>query len=85
MAEVSVNHRPRRRGHSRFGVERYLCGPFDLLAVVFIGRYQYRPLHLFGGLGVGLTTIGAVIELYLFAEKLDGANRLSAMETLPPT
>jgi glycosyltransferase involved in cell wall biosynthesis len=72
VAEIPVNHRPRRHGRSRFGVERYLRGPFDLLAVVFIGRYQYRPLHLFGGLGVGLTMIGAVIELYLFAEKLAG-------------
>jgi dolichol-phosphate mannosyltransferase len=72
VAEVAVNHRPRRHGRSRFGVERYLRGPFDLLTVVFIGRYQYRPLHLFGGLGVGLTMIGAVIELYLLAEKLAG-------------
>lgn len=72
VAEVSVNHRPRRHGRSRFGTERYLRGALDLLAVVFVGRYEYRPLHLFGGLGIGLTLIGLVIELYLAIVKLSG-------------
>jgi dolichol-phosphate mannosyltransferase len=72
VAEVPVNHRPRRHGRSRFGIERYLRGALDLLTVVFIGRYQYRPLHLFGGVGLGLTVIGALIELYLLAVKIAG-------------
>jgi glycosyltransferase involved in cell wall biosynthesis len=72
VAEVPVNHRPRRHGRSRFGVERYLRGALDLLTVVFIGRYQYRPLHLFGGVGLGFTVIGALIELYLLVVKVAG-------------
>jgi len=72
VAEIPVNHRPRRHGRSRFGLERYLRGAFDLLTVVFIGRYQNRPLHLFGSLGLGLTLVGAMIELYLLVEKLAG-------------
>src|SRR5207253_11193393 len=50
IAELPVNHRPREHGRSRYGVERYLRGFLDLLTVSFIGRYRYRPLHLFGGL-----------------------------------
>jgi len=72
VAEVPVNHRPRRHGKSRFGVERYLRGALDLLAVVFVGRYEYRPLHLFGGLGLGLTVAGFAISLYLTILKLTG-------------
>lgn len=72
VIEVPVNHRPRRHGRSRFGFERYLRGALDLLTVVFIGRYQYRPLHLFGGLGLGLTAIGTVLALYLTAVKIGG-------------
>ncbi|HVY79143.1 MAG TPA: glycosyltransferase family 2 protein [Solirubrobacterales bacterium] len=72
VAEVPVNHRPRRHGRSRFGLERYLRGALDLLTVVFLGRYQDRPLHLFGGLGLFLTSIGAVIELYLLVVKIAG-------------
>lgn len=73
VAELPVNHRPRMHGRSRFGVERYLRGALDLLTVVFIGRYQHRPLHLFGGLGIGLAAIGFVLGLYLTALKIGGA------------
>jgi glycosyltransferase involved in cell wall biosynthesis len=65
IAEIPVNHRPRRHGRSRYGPERYLRGFFDLLSVTFMGRYRYRPLHLFGGLGVLMGAVGFVILLYL--------------------
>ena len=51
VAEIPVNHRARQHGRSRYGPERYLRGFFDLLSVTFMGRYRYRPLHLFGGIG----------------------------------
>ena len=72
VSEVPVNHRPRRHGKSRFGLERYLRGGLDLLAVVFMGRYEYRPLHLFGGLGLSLTAAGFAISVYLTLLKLTG-------------
>jgi glycosyltransferase involved in cell wall biosynthesis len=72
VAEVPVNHRPRRYGRSRFGTERYLRGALDLLTVVFIGRYEYRPLHLFGGVGIVLTLIGTVLGIYLAILKITG-------------
>ncbi len=58
IAELPVNHRPRSHGRSRYGVERYLRGFFDLLSVSFLGRYGHRPLHLFGGLGLLLGLSG---------------------------
>ena len=40
------------------------CGaPSDLLTVSFLGRYQHRPLHLFGGIGLFLTLAGLAIEV----------------------
>ena len=72
VAEVPVNHRPRNHGRSRYGVERYLRGFFDLLTVTFMGRYRYRPLHLFGGVGLLLGSIGFVLLAYLTALKLTG-------------
>jgi glycosyltransferase involved in cell wall biosynthesis len=73
VAEIQVNHRRRVNGKSRFGLERYLRSPFDLLTIVFMGRYRYRPLHLFGGVGLGLGLTGSVILFYLSMEKLEGA------------
>jgi glycosyltransferase involved in cell wall biosynthesis len=73
VAELPVNHRPRTNGQSRFGIERYLRAPFDLLTIVFMGRYRQRPLHLFGGLGVTASLAGGAILAYLTALKIGGA------------
>jgi glycosyltransferase involved in cell wall biosynthesis len=73
VTEIPVNHRPRANGHSRFGIERYLRAPFDLLTIVFMGRYRYRPLHMFGGVGLTLGLAGAAILSYLTIVKIGGA------------
>ncbi len=72
VAELPVNHRPRAHGRSRFGLERYVRGALDLLTVMFIGRYQHRPLHLFGGVGIALTLVGLVVLVYLTILKISG-------------
>jgi dolichol-phosphate mannosyltransferase len=73
VAEVPVNHRPREHGGSRYGLERYVRGAFDLLTVTFLGRYRTRPLHLFGGLGLALGALGSGVLVYLTVLKLAGA------------
>jgi dolichol-phosphate mannosyltransferase len=72
VTEIAVNHRPREHGRSRYGPERYVRGFLDLLTVTFMGRYRHRPLHLFGGLGLVLSTIGGAILVYLTIVKLSG-------------
>jgi glycosyltransferase involved in cell wall biosynthesis len=71
-AEIPVNHRPRVHGRSRYGFERYARGFFDLLTVAYLGRYRFRPLHFFGGIGMALGAVGSVILLYLTALKIGG-------------
>ena len=73
VAEISVNHRAREHGRSRYGLSRYLRGFFDLLSVTFMGRYRHRPLHLFGGLGLFVGFVGSLILLYLTVIKIGGA------------
>ncbi|HET7857505.1 MAG TPA: glycosyltransferase family 2 protein [Gaiellaceae bacterium] len=72
VAELPVNHRPRPHGRSRYGLERYVRGFLDLLTVSFMGRYRHRPLHLFGGLGLVLGTLGTAILVYLTVLKATG-------------
>ena len=72
VAELPVNHRPRKHGSSRYGLERYLRGFLDLLTVTFMGRYRHRPLHLFGGLGLVLGVLGTAILVYLTVLKALG-------------
>jgi glycosyltransferase involved in cell wall biosynthesis len=73
IAELAVNHRPRAVGRSRYGLERYARGLFDLVTVWFLGRYRSRPLHLFGALGAAFGLAGLAICGYLTVTKLLGA------------
>jgi glycosyltransferase involved in cell wall biosynthesis len=72
--EIAVNHRERAVGSSRYGLERYVRGFFDLLTVAYLGRYRHRPLHFFGGIGMLLGGAGSVTLLYLTAIKIGGAS-----------
>lgn len=67
VTEIKVHHRPRRFGRSKFGVSRFAVGFFDLLTVLFLTQYTWRPLHLFGSLGLLSFLGGTVINAYLTA------------------
>ncbi len=63
--EKTVNHRARKHGHSKYGLARFFRGYTDLITVLFLGRYSYRPLHFFGGIGTLLSLSGFAINMYL--------------------
>ncbi|MBX9790311.1 MAG: glycosyltransferase family 2 protein [Pirellulales bacterium] len=61
VGEVVVEHRPRRFGHSKYGMRRFLKGLFDLATVKFVTTYGERPQHLFGTAGLVAATIGIAL------------------------
>ena len=65
ITEEVVNHRPRTRGRSKYGISRTVRVVLDLLTVKFLLSYATRPLHVFGTIGFGLGSLGAVILLVL--------------------
>jgi len=65
IGEKIVNHRPRKHGYSKYGLARFFRGYTDLITVLFLGRYSYRPLHFFGGIGTFLSFVGFLITAYL--------------------
>ena len=65
ITEKIVKHRERSFGVSKYGGKRIMKGFFDLLTVIFLGKYLNRPLHFFGKLGILFLFIGVVINLYL--------------------
>lgn len=67
VAELPVEHRPRRFGRSKFGAGRFASGFFDLLTVLFLTQYTRRPLHLFGWFGLLSLGLGTLINAYLSA------------------
>lgn len=70
VAEIPVNHRPRRRGQSKYGLGRTFRVLLDLLTVKFLAEYSTRPGHLFGLLGLGAVAAGSLVTAYLVVLKL---------------
>jgi glycosyltransferase involved in cell wall biosynthesis len=70
LAEVEVNHRPRRRGTSKYGLGRTVPVLLDLFTVKFLGAYGTRPAHLFGRMGLVCGGAGFMVLAYLSYVKL---------------
>jgi len=69
VTELEVNHRPRKYGKTKYGFSRSR-GMLDLLTVVFLSKYNRRPLHLFGLIGFWSFSLGFCITLYLIVLRL---------------
>jgi glycosyltransferase involved in cell wall biosynthesis len=67
VGEIEVKHRARKFGSSKYGLARFIKGLLDLVTVRFLTRFGQRPLHVMGGCGLGLFTLGAVGLVYLAA------------------
>jgi len=59
VTELEVNHRPRLRGASKYGLARTFKVVLDLLTVKFMGDFITKPIYLFGG--VSLALLGAAV------------------------
>ncbi len=63
ITEVSVNHRLRNSGKSKYGCSRFLTGLLDILTMKLIIDFTNRPSHLFGYVALGMIVIGIFSEL----------------------
>jgi len=70
IGEKVVQHQARKYGKTKFGLNRFLNGPLDLLSVVFMGRFGKKPMHLFGALGTLMFFIGFLFSFYIGIDKL---------------
>lgn len=70
IGEKVVKHSERKYGVTKFGIERFVRGPLDLLSVMFISRFVKRPMHFFGILGIIMMFIGFLASLWLGIQKI---------------
>lgn len=70
IGEKVVEHRARKYGRTKFGLERFINGFLDLASITFVSKYGKRPMHFFGIWGTLWFLIGFGISLYLIISKL---------------
>jgi glycosyltransferase involved in cell wall biosynthesis len=70
IGEKVVEHRARKYGRTKFGLERFINGFLDLASITFVGKYGKRPMHFFGTWGTFFFLLGFGMSLYLVISKL---------------
>jgi len=70
IGEKVVQHRARKYGSTKFGLERFLNGFLDLLSITFVHRFSKAPMHFFGAFGTLSFMAGTLMTLYLISQKV---------------
>lgn len=70
VTELPVNHRPRTKGVSKYGIMRTFKVLLDLLTVKFMDAYMAKPIYLFGGGGIVMGALGALFAGVTLYKKL---------------
>lgn len=70
IGEKVVEHRARKYGVTKYGLDRFMKGYLDLLTIGFITRFGKSPMHLFGFLGTLMFLVGFTMAGYLGVKKL---------------
>jgi glycosyltransferase involved in cell wall biosynthesis len=75
IGEKIVEHRARKYGSTKFGLERFVNGFLDLLSITFVTRFKKKPMHFFGSMGILSFLLGFFITFWLSVEKMYKAPR----------
>jgi glycosyltransferase involved in cell wall biosynthesis len=74
IGEKAVTHYERKYGVSKFGLERFIRGPLDLMSVMFMTRFVKRPMHFFGVLGIIMVILGIAATIWIGIQKMIDLN-----------
>lgn len=81
IGEKVVQHQERKFGVTKFGIDRFINGPLDLLVITFMSRFGKRPMHFFGVYGTLMFLLGGAVSTWLIFEKVIGiANNTKVRE-----
>jgi len=70
IIEVPVQHHPRKFGKTKYGLERTIKVLLDLFTVKFLISYSSKPIYLFGGAGMAMMGVAALVLLFLFIRRV---------------
>ncbi len=66
VSEIPTLHRPRTKGIGKYGFSRFSKGFLDLLTVLVLTRYRWRPQHLIGNVGIWAVVVGILFGICPF-------------------
>lgn len=69
IGEKVVQHRERKYGSTKFGLERFINGFLDLLSITFVSRFAKKPMHFFGTMGTLAFAFGFISAFWLVIDK----------------
>lgn len=69
VTEIPTAHRPRTTGRSKYGFSRFAKGFVDLISVLAMTRFRWRPQHLVGVLGAWLLVASPILVLASLASE----------------
>ena len=72
IKEIKVNHRSRKYGSSKYGIDRTFRVLMDLLTVWFMTKFLTRPMYGFGFVGIISILVSLGMTSYLFIIKFLG-------------
>lgn len=70
IGELAVEHRARKYGTTKFGLERFIFGFLDLISITFVSKFKKRPMHFFGTFGTLSMLAGLMITLWVIGSKV---------------
>lgn len=70
IGELAVEHRARKYGTTKFGLERFIFGFLDLISITFVSKFKKRPMHFFGTFGTLSMLAGIMITLWVIGSKV---------------
>ena len=70
IGEKVVQHRARKYGSTKFGLNRFVNGYLDLITLWFTSKFGKKPMHFFGLWGSVMFVVGFVALLIVLSMKL---------------
>ncbi len=70
IGEKVVQHRSRKYGTTKFGLDRFINGFLDILVIAFVNKFSKRPMHFFGTFGTLSFFVGTIMAIWVIADKL---------------
>jgi dolichol-phosphate mannosyltransferase len=72
IAELEVQHHPRRHGKSKYGIGRVFKVIMDLVVVKFLHEYNQKPMYVFGAAGLFSFLVAFVAGAFALFYKITG-------------